>query len=97
MKYDIDRHLRAKRTVALVSACAVTLETALATVMSTIGGTVFDIKLKEINQRVVWRVKLLRDGERVKAYVDARSGLIVEAKAEVSAADPMVGLPIAFP
>jgi uncharacterized membrane protein YkoI len=97
MKYQVDRQLQAKRTIAMVSACAVTVDAALATVTSTIGGTVFDVKLKEVNQRVVWRIKLLRDGERVKAYVDARSGLIVQAKAEVSAAEPMAGQPLRFP
>jgi len=91
VKYDVDRHLRAKRTIALVNSCAVTMEAALATVMSSIGGTVFDIKLKEIDQRVVWRIKLLRNGERVKVYVDGRSGLIVEAMAEISADAPTPG------
>lgn len=48
----------------------------------------FDVKVKELNQQPVWRVKLLRSGERVKVYVDARSGKILEAKAEIAVAEP---------
>ena len=43
--------------------------------------------MKEVNQQTVWRVKLLRSGERVIAYVGAKSGQILEAKAEIAVTD----------
>jgi hypothetical protein len=48
---------------------------------------VFEAKLKEVDQQVVWRVKLVSAGQRVKVYVDARSGRVLSAKAEISVED----------
>jgi uncharacterized membrane protein YkoI len=87
MKFDTERLLQAKRTIALVSASYISIDQAIAAV-SSIGGTVFDAKLKEVDQRVVWRIKLLRAGERVNVYVDARSGRVIEAKAEITVTEP---------
>ncbi len=87
MKFDYDRIMQAKRTIALVNNSAISIYEAIAAV-SMIGGTVFDVKLKEVDQQIVWRVKLVRDGERVKVYVDAQSGHIIEAKAEVAVVEP---------
>ncbi len=87
IKFDHDRIMQTKRAIALVSTSSISIEQALAAV-SMIGGTVFDIKLKEVDQQTVWRVKLLRGGERVKVYVDAQTGSILEAKAEISVTEP---------
>ena len=83
MKYNIDRLMQAKRTIALVSACSVSIEQAIGAALSSVGGTVFDVRLKEIDQQIVWRVKLVVGGQRVKVYVDARSGRVMDAKAEI--------------
>jgi uncharacterized membrane protein YkoI len=85
MKYDNDRLMQARKTVALVSACAVSIEHAIGVARSTVGGTVFDAKLKEVEQQLVWRVKLVVGARRVKIYVDAHSGCVVHAKAEMLA------------
>ena len=87
MKFDFDRIMQAKRVIALVSTSSVSIDRALAAV-SPIRGTVFDVKLKQVDGKPVWRVKLLRGGERVKVYVDARSGHVIEAKAEISVSEP---------
>ncbi len=87
MKCDHDRIMKVKRTVALVNEATVSIDQAIAAV-SQIGGTIFDMRLKEVDERIVWRVKMVRDGERVKVHVDARSGRIVEAKAEVTVMEP---------
>lgn len=87
MKYDHDRIMQTKKTIALVGTCSVSIEQVIAAV-STIGGTVFDVRLKEVEQQAVWRVKLLRNGERVKVYVDARSGHILDAKVEIAVYEP---------
>lgn len=83
MKHHNDRLLQARKTVALVSACAVSIEQAIGAARSSVGGTVFDAKLKEIEQQLVWRVKLVVGGQRVKIYVDAQSGCVINAKAEI--------------
>jgi len=87
MKLDFDRIRQAKRAIELVSRSSVSIDRALAAV-SPIGGTVFDMKLKQLEGKIVWRVKILRGGERVKVYVDAMSGHVIEAKAEISVSDP---------
>src|SRR5262249_13736873 len=79
MKFNYDRLIRAKRTADLVRTCSVSIDQAVAVAVSSIGGTVFDVKLKEVNQQTVWRLKLLRSGERVKVFVDAKAGKILEA------------------
>jgi uncharacterized membrane protein YkoI len=84
MKFNYDRLIRAKRTANLVRTCSVSIDQAVAVAVSSIGGTVFDVKLKEVNQQTVWRLKLLRSGERVKVFVDAKAGKILEAKAEMT-------------
>jgi uncharacterized membrane protein YkoI len=85
MKYDNDRSMQVRKTMALVSACAVPIEQAIGAARSSVGGTVFDVKLKEIEQQLVWRVKLVVGGRRIKIYVDAHSGSVVNAKAEILA------------
>jgi uncharacterized membrane protein YkoI len=79
--------MQAKKIVALISTCSVTIERAVNVALSSVGGTVFDAKLKEVDERVVWRVKLLNAGRQVKVYIDGRSGLVLEAKAETFLAD----------
>ncbi len=83
MKYNNDRLTHARKTVALVSACTVSIEQAISAAQSSVGGTVFDAKLKEVEQQLVWRVKLVVSGQRVKVYVDAHSGCVINAKAEI--------------
>jgi uncharacterized membrane protein YkoI len=83
MKYNSERLIQARRTIALVSACSVSIEQAIGAALSSVGGTVFDVRLKEIEERLVWRVKLVVSGQRVKVYVDARSGHVIDAKAEI--------------
>ena len=84
MKQIHDRVMQAKKTVALVSACSVSIEQAIHTALSSVGGTVFEAKLREVDLQIVWRVKLLSAGQRIKVYVDARSGRVLNAKAEIS-------------
>ncbi|MBX3302552.1 MAG: PepSY domain-containing protein [Nitrospira sp.] len=83
MKSNYNRMMKIKRTVGLVNDATVSIDQAIAAV-SHIGGTIFDMRLKEVDERVTWRVKMVRNGERVKIHVDAKSGLIIEAKAEVA-------------
>jgi uncharacterized membrane protein YkoI len=83
MKYNKDRLMQARKTVALVSASAVSIDQAIAAARSSVGGTVFDARLKEMEQQLVWRVKLVVGGQRVKIYVDAHSGSVINAKAEI--------------
>ena len=82
MKLHSGKLMRAKKTVALVSSCAISIDQAITVALDSIGGTVFDVKVKELDQQVVWRVKLLRDDERVKVYIDAGSGKIIQATTE---------------
>ena len=82
MRVNYVKLMRAKRLADLVSSCTVSVEQAIAVAQASIGGVVFDVKVKEVNHQVLWRVKLLRAGERVKVYVDALSGNIIEVKAE---------------
>jgi len=89
MKHDRDRVMEAQRTVALVSACPYSLEQAIKTALSSVGGTAFEVKLREVNQQVVWKVKLLVGGERVKVVIDARSGHVIKAKAETIITEPV--------
>lgn len=84
MKRRHDRALKTEKANELVNNAPVSIEEAIAAV-SAIGGTIYDIKLSNVDGRVVWRVKLVRVTERVKVYVDAKLGDIVEAKAEVTA------------
>lgn len=83
MKSNHNRMMKIKRTVGLVNDATVSIDQAIAAV-SHIGGTICDMRLKEVEERVIWRVKMVRNGERVKIHVDAKSGLIIEAKAEVA-------------
>jgi uncharacterized membrane protein YkoI len=82
MGFNVDKLIRAKKTLDLINSCTISIDQAIAVAMASIGGTVFDVKVKELNQQVVWRVKLLRSDERVKVYIDAGSGKIIQAKAE---------------
>ena len=88
MKYNYDRVMKAKKTFALVSACSVSIDQAIKVALSSIGGTLIDVKLTEVDRHVVWRMKLLTGGRRVKMYIDARSGRVLEAKAEIIVTDP---------
>jgi len=92
MKHNHDRVMQAKKTVALISTCSITIEQAINAAVSSVGGTVFDAKLKEVDERVVWRVKLLNAGRQVKVYIDGRSGHVLEAKVEISVADEREGV-----
>lgn len=78
--------MKVRRTIEMVNEATVTIEQAIAAV-APIGGTIFEMRLKEVEDRVFWRVKMVRDGERVKVNIDAKSGLIIEAKAEVAVGD----------
>ena len=82
MKRKHDRLVRTKKTAALVNACSVSIEQAVRVALASIGGTVVDAKLKEKNNQVAWRIKLLTADGRVKMYIDGRSGSILEAKRE---------------
>jgi uncharacterized membrane protein YkoI len=82
MKQKHERLIQAKKTAALVSACSISIEQAVRVALASIGGTVVDAKLKEKNNQVAWRIKLLTAGGRVKMYIDGRSGSILEAKRE---------------
>ena len=84
MKRRHDPVIKAEKANELVNNTAVSIEEAIAAV-SAIGGTIYDMKLRKAGGRVVWRVKIVRVTERVKVYVDAKSGDIIEAKAEVTA------------
>jgi uncharacterized membrane protein YkoI len=81
MKSNGEKLMRPRRAAELVNSCTVSIDQAIAVALASIGGTIFDVKVKEMNHQVVWRVKLLRGDERVKVYVDAGSGKIIEAKA----------------
>ena len=88
MKNNHDRLSQAKKTAALVNACSVSIEQAVRVALTNIGGTVIDAKLKEKDEQVVWRIKLMTAGGRVKMHIDGRSGSILEAKREESPAAP---------
>jgi uncharacterized membrane protein YkoI len=83
MKYYYDRLKKAKQTIELVSTSPISIERAINVALSSVGGTVFDAHLKEVHGQVVWRVKLLTSDGRVKMYIDARSGRVLAAKAEI--------------
>lgn len=80
-------HDKARKTAALLESCSVSIEQAMKTAQSTVGGTLFDVKLKEVDGRPVWRIKLLLSDRRVKINIDAQSGRILDAKAEVEASE----------
>jgi uncharacterized membrane protein YkoI len=86
-----DRHERvreAQQTVAMVSTCPISIEQAISTALLSVGGTVFEAKLKEVERLVVWKVKLVSAGQRIKVYIDAHSGRVLDAKAEVTIQEP---------
>ena len=87
MKSDQNRFRKVKRAMGLVNGATVSIDQAIDAV-SQIEGTIFEMKLKEVDDRIVWRVKMVRAGERVKVDVDAQSGHIVEAKADVAMIEP---------
>ena len=89
MKHDHDRVMEGQRTVALVSACLTSLEQAIKTVLSSVGGMAFEVKLREVDHQAVWKVKLVVGGERVKVVIDARSGHVIKAKAETIITEPV--------
>jgi len=65
-----------------VSTCPISLEQATQMAVSSVGGTPFEVKLREIDQQPVWKVKLVVNGQRVKVVIDANSGRVMKAKAE---------------
>ena len=81
-----DRRVKAKRALARVNEATVSIDQAIAAV-SQIGGTIFDIRLKEVDGRIIWRIKMVRESERVKVNVDAKSALILDAKADMGVDD----------
>ena len=83
MKSHNNKIMKVKRTLALVNEATVPIDQAIEAV-SHIGGTIFDMRLKETDDRLIWRIKMVREGERVKVHLDAKSGIIVEAKAETA-------------
>ena len=87
MKFDAAKLTRLRKTIGLAGTCSTSIDQAIGVAVSLIGGMVYDVRLKEANDRPVWRIKLLRSGEEVKVYVDARSGHILEAKARVAIAE----------
>ena len=89
MKHDRDRVMEAQRTVALVSACPTSLEQAIKTALSSVGGTAFEVKLREVDQQLVWKLMLVVDGQRVKVVIDAHSGHVIKAKAETIVTEPV--------
>src|SRR6478672_9977596 len=60
MSFNYEKLMRAKRAVDLVNSGTISIDQAIAVALASIGGTVFDVKVKEMNQQVVWRVKLMR-------------------------------------
>ena len=87
MKHDRKHSRKEDRTIPLVNSAGIPLDEAIAAV-SSIGGAVYDVKLKKFDTRTVWRVKLLRGTERVKVYVDAESGQVLEANVAIEAMEP---------
>src|SRR5262245_23192749 len=77
MRFNPEKLIRVKKTVDLVNSCAISIDQAIAVAVAGVGGTVFDVKIKEMNRQIVWRVKLVRSEQRVKVYVNAESGIIV--------------------
>jgi peptidase YpeB-like protein len=75
---------RTKKVVALVHACSVSINQAIAVALVRIGGTVVDVKLKGKPEKVHWRIKVLTAEGPVKVYIDGRSGEILEAWSEGS-------------
>jgi len=88
MKYNHDRLSQAEKTAALVNACSVSIEQAVRVALTSVAGTVVDAKLKEKDEQVVWRIKLLTARGRVKMHIDGRSGNILKAKREESPTVP---------
>lgn len=84
MKPAHDPLIKAKKIAALVKASSVTIDQAVTVALASIGGTVVDAKLKEKDRRVVWRIKLLTTGGRIKVHIDGRSGKLLEALVETS-------------
>lgn len=83
MKSRRNKFMKVKRTLSLVNEATVSVDQAIDAV-SHIGGIIFDVRLKETDERLIWRIKMVRGGERAKIHVDAKSGLIIEANAEAA-------------
>ena len=86
MKSTPDKFKKAKQAIARVESCTISIDHAIKVAQS-IGGIVFDAKLKEVDRQVVWRVKILRNRERLKVYVHGNTGHLVGVKAEGTAAE----------
>lgn len=86
MKDRHDKLKKAERAVARVESCTISVDHAVKIAQS-IGGTVFDVRLKEVDRQLLWRVKILRNREQLKVYVHANTGNIFSVKAEATAAE----------
>ena len=86
MKYRHDKLKKAERAVARIESCTISVDHAVKIAQS-IGGTVFDVRLKEVDRQVVWRVKILRNRERLKVYVHGNTGNLLAVKAEPTAVE----------
>jgi uncharacterized membrane protein YkoI len=86
MKYRPEKLKKANRAIARVESCTISVDHAVKVAQS-IGGTVFDVKLKEVDMQVVWRVKILRNREQLKVYVHGNTGDLLGVKAEATAAE----------
>ena len=82
MKHSHDPLIKAKKVADMVKSSTVTIDQAVNVALTSIGGTVVDAKLKEKNNRIVWRMKILTPGGRVKVHIDGCSGKLLEAFAE---------------
>ena len=85
MKYKHDRLAKAERTFAMVSASSISIEEAISMAISIVSETAFEAKLTEGNEKVVWKVEIVYAGQRCKVDIDARSGRVIDAKAEIDA------------
>jgi hypothetical protein len=84
MKFNLEKLMRVKKTVHLVKSCTLSIDQAIAVALGSVGGKVFDVKVKQMDQQIVWRIKLVRSDARVKVYVEDSSGKIIEAREEQS-------------
>ena len=97
MKYKDEKLAKAKRTIARVEACTISVDHAIKVAQS-IGGTVFDVRLKEVDEQVVWRVKILRNNKQTEVYVHGNTGHLLEVKPEPAVIDSRSGItPEIFP
>ena len=88
MKYKHDKAAKAKRTIGMVKSCTIAVEHAIKVAQS-IGGTVFDVRLKEVDEQVLWRVKVLRNNEQMRVFVHGHTGHLLEVMPETGVTDSL--------